>query len=111
MTLDQLKTFAAAAKYLCVSKAARELGVSQPWVSQRLKLLQAYVGGELYRRMGNGIELTENGQLFLQHVAPILDQFAQLNEDFPASQRIEAAARRRHFQRFSGLASGLVGSI
>jgi len=82
---DQLKTFAAAAKYQSVTKAARELGVSQPGVSRQLKLLEAHIGGELYRRLPNGIELTENGQLFLRRLTPILDQIAQLTGDFKAS--------------------------
>jgi DNA-binding transcriptional LysR family regulator len=85
MMFDQLKTFAAAAKYRSVTKAARELGVSQPGVSRQLKLLEAHIGGELYRRLSNGIELTEKGQLFLRRLTPILDQIAKLTGEFKAS--------------------------
>lgn len=85
MMFDQLKTFAAAAKYQSVTKAARELGVSQPGVSRQLKLLEAHIGGELYRRLPNGIELTENGRLFLRRLTPILDQIAKLTGDFKSS--------------------------
>jgi len=62
MMFDQLKTFAATAKHHSVTKAARELGVSQPGVSRQLKLLEAHIGASCFagfpmasssRRTGN----------------------------------------------------------
>jgi len=80
MTLHQLKIFAAAAKHLNMTKASRELHVSQSSISQQLKLLEEEYEVKLYNKIGRGIELTEKGRLLLIDVKPILDQIKKLKE-------------------------------
>jgi len=89
MTLNQFMFFAAIAKHGSLTKASRELRISQPSVSQQLRLLERDYGVKLYRRNGRGIELTEAGRLFLSRVAPILKQVEQIRRIFP-----RPAARR-----------------
>ena len=48
-----------------MTRAARELRISQPAVSAMLKKLEAEVGAELLHRTGRGVELTEAGRVFL----------------------------------------------
>lgn len=79
MTLNQFTFFAAVAKHLNLTKAAQELHVSQPSISQQLKSLEQYYGTRLYRRIGRGIELTDAGHLFLKHVRPLLEQANKLD--------------------------------
>ncbi len=82
MTLHQLRIFAAAARHLNLKKASRELHISQPSVSYQLRLLQEECQAKLYRKIGRGIQLAEEGQLFLSDAEPILLQFEELKEKF-----------------------------
>jgi DNA-binding transcriptional LysR family regulator len=93
MTLNQFALFVAAAKYLSITKAAKELRVSQPSVSQQLKQLEDRYGAKLYRRLSKGIEITEAGQLFLGNITPILVQVAKLGDDLkpPSSPKLVPA--------------------
>jgi DNA-binding transcriptional LysR family regulator len=69
MTLDQLRTFAAVADYEHVTRAADELGLSQPAVSHQLKALEAVLGVPLLERVGRGVRLTSDGKALV----PIVD--------------------------------------
>jgi DNA-binding transcriptional LysR family regulator len=79
MTLHQFMIFAAIARHRNLTKASQELRVSQPSVSQQMKLLQGHYGIQLYRRTARGIELTEVGRRFLMAIRPILHQVDRLN--------------------------------
>lgn len=50
-----------------MTRAARELGLSQPALSAMLKKLEAELGAELFHRSGRGLELSEAGKVFLVH--------------------------------------------
>lgn len=82
MTLHQLKIFSSIAKFLNVTKASVELHISQPSVSQQVKLLQEEYGERLYTKNGRGIKLTEEGRLFLKEIDPILRQVDHLKNKF-----------------------------
>ncbi|MBI4525200.1 MAG: LysR family transcriptional regulator [Deltaproteobacteria bacterium] len=84
MTLNQLRIFATAARHLNLSKASDELGVSQPTISQQLKILADEFGVALYWRHGRGVKLTEDGRVFLTHVHGILREVDKLNKNFLA---------------------------
>jgi LysR family glycine cleavage system transcriptional activator len=60
--LNALRAFEAAARNLSVTKAADELCVTPAAVTQQLKILEDALGRRLIRRVGRGVELTENGQ-------------------------------------------------
>ena len=68
ITFHRLEIFAAIAKHLNVTKAARELHISQSSVSHQLKLLESDVARELTRIRGRNIELTAAGQSFLTEI-------------------------------------------
>ena len=67
MTPDQLIAFAALVDSGSVTAAARELNVSQPAVSGRLRNLQTLAGQTLYSRAGSSVELTPAGEALLPH--------------------------------------------
>lgn len=67
LSLDTLRTFEAAARYLSFTAAAVELGTSQPAVSQQIKRLEGQLKVRLFDRVYRGIALTEAGErLFMQ---------------------------------------------
>jgi len=82
LTLHQLKIFNSIAKCLNVTKASIELHISQPSVSQQVKLLQEEYGAKLYTKNGRGIKLTDEGRLFLKEIDPILRQVDVLKNKF-----------------------------
>lgn len=85
LTLHQLKIFSSVARLLNVTKASAELHISQPSVSQQLKLLQEEFGAKLYEKNSRGIQLTEEGRAFLKEVKPILLQVEKLKRIFRPS--------------------------
>src|SRR4030095_3501433 len=84
MTLHQLKIFESVARHLNVTKASQELHISQPAVSQQLKLLEQQCEARFVVRIGQGVELTERGRAFLDAIRPIVAQVGEVESTFKA---------------------------
>jgi len=82
MTLHQLKIFESVARHLNVTKASHELHMSQPAVSQQLKLLEQQCDARFIVRIGQGVELTERGQAFLDAIRSIVVQAEKIESTF-----------------------------
>ena len=78
ITLHRLEVFASVAKYLCVTRAARELRVSQPAVSQEIGMLEEFLGFDLIEPSRRGVKLTVSGVSFRTKVDLILAQIGGL---------------------------------
>ncbi|MBO4981570.1 MAG: LysR family transcriptional regulator [Lachnospiraceae bacterium] len=64
--LEYYKVFYYVARMGSVTKAAAELSISQPAVSQAIKQLESSLGVDLIRRAARGVQLTKEGEeLFL----------------------------------------------
>lgn len=74
MELTTLRHFSTIARTGHMTRAARELGISQPALSAMLKKLEAEVGAQLLHRTGRGVELTDAGRAFLTHADDALRQ-------------------------------------
>lgn len=61
VNLELYKVFYTVAKCGSLTKAAEELYISQPAVSQAIKQLESQLGGQLFNRTHKGMELTETG--------------------------------------------------
>ena len=72
--LEYYKVFYYVAKYGSVTKAANELAISQPAVSQALKQLERTLGVSLFHRAARGIRLTGEGQTLYTYVAEGYEQ-------------------------------------
>jgi len=69
---SELDVFCAVAKYGSMSRAAAELHLSQPAVSQRMRALEERYGLQLFRRTHRGVELTPAGQTLARYAQRIL---------------------------------------
>ncbi|MGD8880681.1 MAG: LysR family transcriptional regulator [Desulfobacterales bacterium] len=59
INLNQLRAFHQVAKCQNVSRTARHLFVSQPAVTDRVKLFEDSCGLKLFKKMGRNLYLTE----------------------------------------------------
>jgi DNA-binding transcriptional LysR family regulator len=70
MEMHQIRYFLAVARTLNFTRAAEECNVSQPSLTRAIKLLEAELGGDLFRRERNLSHLTELGQ----RMQPLIQQ-------------------------------------
>ena len=70
MEMHQIRYFLGVARTLNFTRAAEECHVSQPSLTRAIKLLEAELGGELFRRERNLSHLTDLGQRML----PLIQQ-------------------------------------
>lgn len=61
-SMNALFAFEAAGRLRNFSRAAEELNVTPAAVSRMMQRLEAHIGSALFRRSGNGVMLTEDGQ-------------------------------------------------
>ena len=74
--LNSLRVFEAAARHLSFKDAAAELNITQAAVSHQVKGLEEYLGVELFRRAGRGVQLTEAGRACLPKLREGFDALA-----------------------------------
>lgn len=67
--LSSYRIFYTVAKAGNISKAAKELYISQPAISKSIQKLEESVGCKLFARSSRGVVLTEEGQLLFDHVS------------------------------------------
>lgn len=77
MELTHLKTFLTVARKGNLSAAAKELHATQPNLGRQMTALSKEVGMELFIRHSRGMELTEQGQEFLELCQNIVGQLEQ----------------------------------
>lgn len=83
--LKALHAFEAAARHESVTRAAAELNVSHSAISQQIKILEQHFDQKLFRKKGNGVELTPKARTFLQDLTESLDQIAVASENLSVS--------------------------
>lgn len=87
MTLHQLKIFDCVVKFMNITKASQALHISQPSVSQQLKLLEQEFGTQFLLRLNHGVELTAQGREFLDAAKTVLSQAANVENTFRNNPR------------------------
>ena len=101
ITLNQLRIFWAVAHSESLTRAAKQLGVTQPSLSQQLAKLEAALGGRLFDRVNNQLVLTDAGRFLLRKAEVVL---AELDE-------AEAGLAEFKMGRRSRIAIGALASI
>ena len=82
--LSQYKIFYEVAKAGNISKAAKELYISQPAISKAIGKLEDSLGLSLFTRSSRGVQLTSEGEILFEHA----------REAFEALERGEQELRR-----------------
>ncbi|MGO4870434.1 MAG: LysR substrate-binding domain-containing protein [Roseiarcus sp.] len=91
MTLEQLRVFIAVAEHEHMTRAARELNLTQSAASAAVAALEARHGVKLFDRIGRRIALTAEGRVFLSEAKAVLAR---------------ALAAEQQLADFAGLKSG-----
>ena len=82
MKLTQLEYFCVAARYHNITKAAKELFVTQPSISNAIKALEEEFGVNLFFRNNNKLTLTPEGELFYKSAEGLLAHADSVETEF-----------------------------
>ncbi len=86
LDLRHLSALSAVARTRSFARAARELGYTQPAISQQIAALERIVGQRLFTRASGPrpVELTEAGELLLRHAEAVQARIAAAQADMDA---------------------------
>ena len=92
MTLQQLRYAAAIAEHKSMNKAAAELFITQPSLSNTIKELEKEIHTTIFVRSNRGILITPEGEEFLKYARQMLDQYRLIEERY-----VENASNKKKF--------------
>ena len=81
MEIQQFRYFLTAARYENLTKAAEELHIAQPALSQSGKRLETELGVSLFDRKNHRIELNEQGKLLKKRLIPLMESIDNLKDE------------------------------
>ncbi|SDN24001.1 DNA-binding transcriptional regulator, LysR family [Paenibacillus sp. yr247] len=81
MDFRKLKTFQAVADCLNLTKAADQLGYTQPTITVQLQSLESELGVTLFNRIGNKNFLTPSGKVVKQYIDQAFDVLDQMERE------------------------------
>ncbi|PDT22290.1 transcriptional regulator CynR [Rhizobium hidalgonense] len=77
MLARQVRYFLAVAEHESFTRAADALHVSQPALSQQVRLMEESLGVQLFDRSGRTTRLTDSGEVYLQYVRRASQEFRE----------------------------------
>lgn len=87
MEIHQLRYFTAIVRAGSFTRAAEQLGITQPSLSQQIRRLEKQIGNPLFERLGRSVRLTAYGEALRQPAADILQQVAETKSSLAHLQR------------------------
>lgn len=84
----------AVAERLNFTSAARDLHVSQPALSQKIRLFEEELGLQIFARSSHQVALTRGGQLVVEHARRTLEAAARLTEEVGAFRGLRRGTLR-----------------
>lgn len=72
--LELYRIFCEVVKYKNISKAAENIYISQSAVTQSIQKLEKILGGKLFFRNKNGVELTEEGKNLYEYIGDSIEK-------------------------------------
>lgn len=94
MNLKRLEYFTALAKHLHFTRAAQELGIAQPALSQQIRKLEAELGVPLFERSNRHVALSEFGEAFEPRAQALLQQMRTARQEVRALAGLERGVLR-----------------
>lgn len=78
MNLQQLQYIVEVERYGSMNQAAKNLPISQPWLSTSIKELEKELNFRIFDRTSKGVSLTIEGKELIQNVRPLLEQINRI---------------------------------
>lgn len=82
ITIKHLVIFKEVARVKSMSKAAENLFISQPTISQKIQEIENYYHIKLFQRFSKSLGISEEGEIFLEHANKVLMELETLDEIF-----------------------------
>ena len=92
-TLAQLDAFSAIVRFGSFHLAAKELGVTQPTVSLRIRDLEAAIGLALFKRGPGQLRLTQSGSTMLHYVERSLTTLKEMDRQLQSGEAARGTLR------------------
>lgn len=89
INLEYFRIFYAVAKQQSITKAAEELSISRPAVSQELQKLEGQLGYSLFSRHPRGVRLTAEGTRLFHQIAPALQTLLDAEQQAAAIRTLD----------------------
>ena len=87
--LSQYKIFYEVAKAGNISKAAKELYISQPAISKAISKLEDSLGLSLFTRSSRGVQLTSEGEILFEHTSEAFDALDRGEQELKRIQEFD----------------------
>lgn len=94
VTFNQLRTVEAVVRHRSVTKAARELHLTQPTVSAQLQDLRTSLQSDLFETVGRGIRPTASAELLRETALDLFARWQRFEEDLLGLQGLERGVLR-----------------
>ena len=82
VSFELYRIFYTVATHKNITKASKELNISQPAISKSIKNLEEQLGGQLFIRTKRGVFLTEEGKEFYRYIKQAIEYISNAENKF-----------------------------